>query len=874
MLTDIQFEQWADEQGLDESSRAVIQRIRHSDPSRNVEGRRSNVKGTYPSKKMAMTIQYESHTVELPRIREHEHDRGVLEYYDQPEPFKVNYELPNGRKTGHMHTPDYFVIRADGAGWEECKPESQLVILSQKYSKRYSKDSDGKWHCPPAEEHAAKFGLSYRVFSDAEIDRIQQQNFEFLDDYRRDEQATVEAEAEREAVSLVTSHEGITLRAMLDDCSVATADDIYLLISRGVLYVDLRCAPIADPSRVTVYSGHDAVRRAAIAAADVGLGSLNALEIVPHAAVSFDGRPCEIVNLGDTQITYADEFGGLHDVLRDEFMRYAREGRLRAVGAAGSSRTSAAAKERLDQATEDEWKTAVEHYEAIRGCLDGIRKPASRSERRWVAAFKQWEVAEGCGIAGLLPDYRLRGNRKPQLPQSTHELMAAACEDYEQLTAPSKHSVYRALQKRCEEQGTDVPSYNTFCKVLNRRSRTQQVLRRRGRRAYNAAKPHLQSTELRHGDRPWYVAHIDHTELDAEVVINGINLGRPWLTLMVDAYSRRVLAFVLTFDAPSSRSCLMVIRVCVQRWGRLPQVIVTDNGKEFSSTVFRSSLARYSITHKYRPPAEPRFGSPVERLFKTTNDEFVHNLMGNTKLTREPRVVTKSTDPKGLAVWDLEGLNELMKEWLYKVYDETPHTTLSDTPKAVFERGVAESGARPFRVIAYDRDFEIATLPSTPKGTAKVVPGRGIKVHHIYYQSPEFLHPDVEGASVPVRFDPWDISYIYAYVRNHWVRCEGEHQFRLAGRSQVELQYASEVLRRQKSVGVKLRLGAKIIADFLDKLTSQQNDLALLRAAENKKVTPESPSGPASERPQAPPATKSPFADIDPNVLPTLGGDD
>jgi hypothetical protein len=53
-----------------------------------------------------------------------------------------------------------------------------------------------------------------------------------------------------------------------------------------------------------------------------------------------------------------------------------------------------------------------------------------------------------------------------------------------------------------------------------------------------------------HGDRPWDVVHIDHTLADLELVDEqtGINLGRPWLSIAFDAYSRRVLSFYLTFD--------------------------------------------------------------------------------------------------------------------------------------------------------------------------------------------------------------------------------------------------------------------------------------------------------------------------------------
>ncbi len=75
---------WYRRLGLSEASRSVIDQIRSAPPSRRVGGGRQNVSGRYPSRKMGVTIQFESHRVELAGIYEMEHDAGVLEYYDQP----------------------------------------------------------------------------------------------------------------------------------------------------------------------------------------------------------------------------------------------------------------------------------------------------------------------------------------------------------------------------------------------------------------------------------------------------------------------------------------------------------------------------------------------------------------------------------------------------------------------------------------------------------------------------------------------------------------------------------------------------------------------------------------------------------------------
>jgi hypothetical protein len=53
--------------GVSDQARAVIDHIRCSDPAHRVRSGRGNVRGRYPSKKMGVTIQFESHRVEPTR---------------------------------------------------------------------------------------------------------------------------------------------------------------------------------------------------------------------------------------------------------------------------------------------------------------------------------------------------------------------------------------------------------------------------------------------------------------------------------------------------------------------------------------------------------------------------------------------------------------------------------------------------------------------------------------------------------------------------------------------------------------------------------------------------------------------------------------
>jgi putative transposase len=134
---------------------------------------------------MGLTIQFESHKIELWAIYQMEHDPQVLEFYDQPPPFKIQYQNQKGHRIGHYHTPDFFVLRADGAGWEEWKTENQLQKLAEKYPSRYQRTEDGQWRCPPGEAHARPLGLDYRVRSSAELQPVFIQNLMFGKEFSR-----------------------------------------------------------------------------------------------------------------------------------------------------------------------------------------------------------------------------------------------------------------------------------------------------------------------------------------------------------------------------------------------------------------------------------------------------------------------------------------------------------------------------------------------------------------------------------------------------------------------------------------------------------------------------------------------------------------
>ena len=205
----------------------------------------------------------------------------------------------------------------------------------------------------------------------------------------------------------------------------------------------------------------------------------------------------------------------------------------------------------------------------------------------------------------------------------------------------------------------------------------------------------------------------------------------------------------------------------------------------------------------------------------TTNTQFIHNLRGNTQITRNVRQVTKSVDPQGLAIWPLPELHGRLSEYLYEVHATLDHPARGQTPREAFRIGMASGGARVHRMVAYNEEFIMLTLPTTTKGTAKVMVSRGVKINHIYYWCDAFRQ--AEGEIVPVRYDPFDAGTAYAFVGKQWLQCHSEHFGALKGRSEREIILATtELLRQRRNHSSSFHITAQRLAQFLESVEAEE----------------------------------------------------
>lgn len=824
MLNEKELEDYFERNGLSGQARQAIRSIRQSPPSRRVESGAGNVACRYASRKMGLTIQAESHRNELPFLVLWDHDDISHEFYDQPPKISRRYRNRAGRVVTYMHTPDFFLLQEGFAGWVENKTEKWLREQEAKGAELYVRDADGKWRCPSGEEYAAQLGLGYQVKSSAEINWTRLRNTDFLSDYLDVGCERPDKQVVQRICLAVEGENWVTIKSLID--SGVEADALYKLIADEDLYVDLDRHLLAEPERTVVFRDREAaaVYRIYEDSKRVPIGSpLRPVVVENNAMLIWDGRPWRIINVGDRDVFLEDEQQAISSLSKDTLQQLVKAGKITGL----PESTDAMAEERdrlLRAASPTDLEHAMYRYRNLfpERADKAYEQASPRAIRKWRSQYRKAEQAYGSGFLGLLPAIHCRGNRERKLDDAVIKVINEVIDTlYLAPEAPSKFSCWGEVRLRCSENGLAPPSEKAFRREIRRRPYGEVTEARHGEKAAYPESEFVwerERTAPRHGDRPFEIGHIDHTELDLQFVgaRRGEKLNKAWLTVLIDAYSRMVLAWVILFEPPSHRSCMTLIKDCVKRHSRIPRYIVVDNGPEFRSEYFEQLMARLESTKKSRPPSKPRFGSIIERFFGLTNQEFVHNLIGNNKALQKPRSMSKSHDPRELAVWTLPAFYDSFQGFLDNVYSRAEHPGLGMSPQAAMAVGLLLTGIRKHKLFPYTKDFAIMCLPSTKKSTAKVVAGRGVKIGYLYYWTPEFRDPKHVGTNVAVRYDPGDKSTAFAWLKDHWVKCRSELAAEFEGRTEREIEAATkELAGRQAKSGHRRAITADLIAAHL-----------------------------------------------------------
>lgn len=848
MMNTTQLDAYCKERGITPKARLVIDQVRSLPPTRRVQSGTHNVACRYASKKMGLVIQAESHKNELPAIIGWERDQHTYEFYDQPPKVKLSYVGRGGKPVCYNATPDFFLLQEDFAGWVECKTEEWLQSHVAEGSNLYVQDGNGGWRCPAGEKYADSVDLGFRVRSSSETQWNTIRNLEFLADYL-DERCP---EPSREALERIQNAMGgqawIVLKDLLNAVPVDDADALYKMVADGVLYVRLTEDLLSEPERTCVFrdgGAADAYRLHWASQSQATLPSLRTLTATSGQSLLWDGRVWNIRNVGEQNVFIQDENQVIAPIGLKMFEQMVKDGVITGVPVSTTLEQDRA-EDIVRRASPHDFEHAMRRYYSLfPEQNDGVpTKSCDRARRKWRALYKRGQELYGSGLLGLIPKINQRGNRERRIDDEVIKVMDAVIDEhYAVKDSWSITACWGEVTNRCTTNSLLPPSQVAFRNQIKRRRQHDLTVAREGEKAaYSDSEFYwlIDSATPRHGERPFEIGHVDHTQLDLQFrgSRRGEKMGKAWLSVLFDAYTRMVLAWVITFDAPSYRTCMALIRACIERHGRIPQTIVVDKGVDFQSIYFETLLARLECHKKTRPASKPRFGSVIERFFGMSNGQFIHCLRGNNIALQKPRSMSKSHDPRELSVWTLPEFREAFDGFLDQVYGEMEHSALGISPKAAMAIGLAQSGLRRHTLIPNTRELMIMCLPSTSKGTAKINPSRGVKIGYIFYWSPAFKDPKFARTDVPVRYDPYDISVAMVWLKDHWETCQSEYAAVFRGRTEKEIQLISQDIAGQnRNTGARNRINASLIARYLS--TTDATEKILQQRQRDKERNPQ-----------------------------------
>lgn len=779
MLNPSEFAMYVKALNLEQPAVTLLDSIRHgadgkpAPPVRRTQSHFGNVTVRYPSIKMGFVVECESGRAEFSAALNWEHDPEVLEYYSQPATLELHYKSARGKLLRVHHTPDFLVLRSDVVEFVECKSVDGLARQAEAQPNRFRKREDGRWVSPPAQEAAKQYGLDYRLWTPAELTPQLTANLRYLDPHYRRPSGAYPLDYYAPIVDYVREHQGICLDELVEHFGSEAPALIRWMIVQRHLFCDLQHKLISESADFSLYTSADLIPAA------------------KHFASGASLRPGSL----DGDASSAQETS---NAITHAYQHF---------GAAA-------------------FGVANRKFEILKSAAKSVSVSA-RTVRSWKQRYAQAEKLYRVGFLGLLPRTAAQGNRKPRYSDALMAMADTVIKETYLVTAGMRRAAaYRVFVARCVRlQLGPVPSqpwfYTRAAAVMDRAHTT---LARQGPRAayplFAGLRGRVGAMDV-HGDYPLQVVHIDHTQLDIEIVSStGLNLGRPWLTVAFDAASRAVLGIYLSFDAPSVDSVMMVLRDCVLRHRLLPVGLIVDNGPEFHSVWFETFTAIYKIVVSRRPPRHARFGCLIENFFGINNTELIHTLVGNTQLTKNVRQVTKSVNPAGQAIWTLPALYQVLETFCFQHFNRRTHPEIGEAPAEVFKRLVSKHGVQALQVQNCDEAFLIATMVGVEGDTARVQPARGVKVRGDY-----FHHPDLDqilGQDVSVRYDPMDPGRVFAEVRGKWVACLSKYADRVASLTVRQVECWSQELRR-RHVSTKNASGASMLrlGQFIDEIKTR-----------------------------------------------------
>lgn len=494
------------------------------------------------------------------------------------------------------------------------------------------------------------------------------------------------------------------------------------------------------------------------------------------------------------------------------------------------------------------------------------------SRRQVYLLLRRWRTGEGL-VSDLIPARSSGGRGQTHLPTAVEAIVADTIrKSFLTRQRRTVAALHRDIARICRGKGLPCPSRST---VERRIAQLDPVVRTTRRYGPDAARPLTSAAGLVPPVRKLLEqVQIDHTVVDLIVVDerHRLPIGRPYVTVAIDVFSRCIVGLVVTLEAPSALSvglCLAHMVTDKRAWletldapvswpmSGKPGELYLDNASEFKSEALRRGCEQHGVKLSYRPEGRPHYGGIVERVIGTMMLS-VHDLPGTTFSNPRERGSYNSEKKAALTLRELE-------RWLalsVSSYHGQVHGGVGQTPAARWSAGIESSYPS---IVTNAAAFLIDFLPVIRRTLTRT----GFTIDHVQYFS-DALKPWIADREKLDRFvirrDPRDISRIWVldpegasyldvpYRRTShppvsaWEQRAAIASLRAAGRDQVDEEALFRTIEQMRDVVT----------------TATASTKRARRDAERRTETPARPrSIPAPPATSTESATVTPYADIE-----------
>lgn len=150
---------------------------------------------------------------------------------------------------------------------------------------------------------------------------------------------------------------------------------------------------------------------------------------------------------------------------------------------------------------------------------------------------------------------------------------------------------------------------------------------------------------------------------------------RPWLSVIIDDFSRAVAGYFISFENPSAVNTSLMLYQAIWRkenseWPicGIPEKFYTDHGSDFTSKHLEQVAIDLKMELFFSTIVVPRGRGKVERFFQTVNQLLLEKLPGYLKnRTRDSLLI-------------IQELEQKIEDFLIYEYNHRKHSSIQTTP--------------------------------------------------------------------------------------------------------------------------------------------------------------------------------------------------